>query len=523
MKKENYILVIGVILCGFVSSPDTLEPSFIIRHIVFGITALLLCSCILLKQRKNISSTNTTMFLFYSAYCLITTLSICKAYNKSESLYFILTTWMYFIFLFCAATIADKKIIIKALVFMGLFLACKGLYDILQADWGKLRHTFGLGFANGRNQWASSLLLLMPFSMYAYFKNKSKIAALTAILLLINIICLQTRAVYVGLFAALLVTLWQFNRKTVLVLLMVTIVCALSFSRLRHTTGLHYRLQTWERTVKTFCNDPMLGVGAGNWKIAATQYGNKYDVGGKTRQMYLQRAHNDFLEVFTEIGFLGGGLYLAIFGLALYYSSQGRDKTLGWTMRFGIISYMAVAFFSFPKERALHTIILLTMIGLLIKDYPIKKVWSEHRSYGVLAFCSIILLSGLFVNTMRHRTEVFCKEFLIAKAQKDWQFIVDIIEDKYTPFSTMVSFAVTPILQYKGEAHFYLNEHDKAMAAFAAAYKQHPYHPSILVNLGYYNFQIKNYKESYKFYLMAKQVLPDHDFMPPVLKQYIQK
>ena len=86
--------------------------------------------------------------------------------------------------------------------------------------------------------------------------------------------------------------------------------------------------------------------------------------------------------------------------------------------------------------------------------------------------------------------------------------IVDIIDENYTPFSTMLGYAVTPILQYRAEAHYYLNNQAEAYADYLRAYNLHPNHPAILTNIGSYKIKEKDYAGALYFYSKANSIMP---------------
>ena len=66
-------------------------------------------------------------------------------------------------------------------------------------------------------------------------------------------------------------------------------------------------------------NDPLLGVGIGNWKVRFLQYENSYS----PHYIYMYKNHNDFLELTAEVGILGGLAFVAIFLLAAFYFIKG--------------------------------------------------------------------------------------------------------------------------------------------------------------------------------------------------------
>ncbi len=413
MKKENYILIVGVILSGILFSHYIIDPTLTIRHISLCLITLVLSVCLFCRKKKDISVLNTSLFAVFVVYCVTTTLSAFKAVNLAESLNNILAVWVLLIFFVCVAIVADKEKIAKWLVFMGLGFGIYSLYGLIKAD--NILSAKTIGFTVGRNLWSSSLMLLLPFSLYVAFKNKSYIAIFASILLIVNIICLQTRSVYLAIIIATTVTVLH-NKKLLIFLAIGVIACFCMFDRLKDTGSLKLRFTVWTHSAKVFAKDPILGVGAGNWKVITPQYGDGF---GNFKGHH-RRAHNDFLEVFVETGIFGGLAYIALFVVALRYTCRARDRILALTMRFGIISYMVFAFFSFPKERAFHSMIVLVMIGLLVKDYPIRKAWIENRSIKTFVFCFAIISFALFVNIQRYRTELYGRKIILAKVDENW-------------------------------------------------------------------------------------------------------
>jgi len=507
-KIENYILATGIVLCGIIQTPAAIE-SLAVRHIIFGLTTLALCGFFFLRKRKNISITNTSVFLVFAVFCLMSVISLTQAANKSESVYYILVSLTWLMFLVCVTPVIDKKIIVKVFVYMGLLFAICGLFDIICAiNSAGILATTGLGFNTGRNLWSSSLLLLIPFSLYSFAKNKNYVALVTIILLAVNIALLQTRSVYLALIIATAITLFSRHKKILAVVAICTVVCFCTFGRMRDTRTLSYRSNIWSRSAKVFGEEPILGVGAGNWKIATPRYGNSVNRG--YRNMFTWRAHNDFIEVFVEIGLLGGLCYLGIFVTTLHYTRRMRDRHLAWAMRFGIVAYMVFAFFSFPKERAFHSVILLVMIALVLKDYPIRKQWAG-RNILIFSVCSAVIIFAVVINYHRFKTEIYVKKVMVAKTNKDWAEVVRLIDGNYTPFSTMVAYAVTPILHYRAEANLYLDNNEEAYSDYMKAYKLHPNHAAILCNIASYKYFEKKYDESLYYYTKANEVYPGLD------------
>ena len=120
-------------------------------------------------------------------------------------------------------------------------------------------------------------------------------------------------------------------------------------------------------------NDPLLGVGIGNWKVRFLQYENSYS----PHYIYMYKNHNDFLELTAEVGILGGLAFVAIFLLAAFYFFKGTYKNKNseqeqWFFLplFGLFAYSFDAFFNFPQDRpeiqALFGIYVGIAVGLAV-------------------------------------------------------------------------------------------------------------------------------------------------------------
>ncbi len=115
------------------------------------------------------------------------------------------------------------------------------------------------------------------------------------------------------------------------------------------------RLTSWGWSLLMIKEQPVAGVGTGNWKVNVLEHENKVSPDFH----YSIRNHNDFLEVTVETGIPGGLAYLTIFAgiLVIFIRSCRKEKgesfRLQWLFipAFGILAYMVDAFFNFPADR----------------------------------------------------------------------------------------------------------------------------------------------------------------------------
>ena len=137
-------------------------------------------------------------------------------------------------------------------------------------------------------------------------------------------------------------------------------------------------------------NDPLLGVGIGNWKVRFLEYENSYS----SHYIYMYKNHNDFLELTAEVGIFGGLAFVAIFILAAFYFLKSTYKNKNpeqeqWFFLplFGLFAYSFDAFFNFPQDRpeiqALFGIYVGIAVGLAVLYF--RKDDNKDRKFPTLA------------------------------------------------------------------------------------------------------------------------------------------
>ena len=116
------------------------------------------------------------------------------------------------------------------------------------------------------------------------------------------------------------------------------------------------RFSLWSHTIDYISSKPF-GAGLGNWKLESIPYWNQ--VGGSYQVPY--HAHNDFLEMTVETGFLGGIFYFILFLLPIWTSFKFsfincKPDYIFIFLGFGV--YFVDAFFNFPMERSYMQLLL---------------------------------------------------------------------------------------------------------------------------------------------------------------------
>lgn len=546
MKKELYILILCVVLCLLVRSPNTFDETKAVRHVILAAFVLVLFVMVTLK-----GGTIKVCGIFgaFSIYILFAILSLGKAISFHRGLYEVLRLVCLLGLLYVGSEIFQnhREQFYKAMIVIGLLVGGFGVYHYFTTE--KISRLVGL--MSNRNQWSAVQLLFLPFCftyntflaksikcripkskiktvtvVQKIFSQTSKIfspkcffilSIIAACLLLFNIITICTRSVWAALIGASVVTVFTFKlipkvRYILLVgaLLAVSVFCASFktniYSKTISTESFNLRCQKWSKTLKMAGDNLFFGVGIGNWPIAVSAYGNNYIRESGTNETFFIRNHNGFMCPFSETGFMGGLAYLSIFAYGLHYARLRQNKA----MFFGILCYMGFAFFSFPSERPFQAMIPFIMIATVIPYH--RKVLSEKTSYLMCLVMTVVLAGAVLDFSLRYRSEIYTKLLIQAKEREKWQDVINYYDKGHSKLAPFDNLICAPIIMYRAEAFIRLNNIPQALEDFKKALRLHPYHTYVIANAGACYHLRGDLKTAESLYVKSLEVTPN--FMP---------
>ncbi|MFY7694314.1 MAG: O-antigen ligase family protein [Sediminibacterium sp.] len=259
-----------------------------------------------------------------------------------------------------------------------------------------------MGNHGNKNVMAASLLIKFPFVLWILIKEKtlSKVFAFFSLLLgVIALFILNTRSTYVGLtiiFIIYLLTTIVFkrssNKKSILIqivyffipVLIGFIVANTILENAVQIQGFQggygsvvkragditiekekgSRLHLWEGAIDYATKHLFMGAGYGNWKLASIPYEKEF-----TNDLFVPyHSHNDFLEMFADLGIVGGlcfglmFLLFPIYAFTIWRNKNAKAFHLPATISFMAVTCYAVdAFLNFPAERtAMQTMLAIS-------------------------------------------------------------------------------------------------------------------------------------------------------------------
>ncbi|MEO0725855.1 MAG: O-antigen ligase family protein [Bacteroidota bacterium] len=414
-------------------------------------------------------------------------------------------------------------------------LADKGIYKII-------------GHAGHKNLTASYLFLMLGFLLY-WLREHSRKPWYLLLLVAVGVLMLMLRsravflAVMIGGFIYGLYLLASresalINTYRRLLTAMFTVVLITFIGLIFTGIGKQYvsyinpmnymesasateRLFVWSKTVDLIEDRPVLGYGAGNWKLF---FPSKSIEGGyrlMEKDLVFTRTHNDFLEIAAEVGLPGLALYLGIFFSALIDCYRGfRKAKAAYRSRWVVlvimlIGYMIISFFDFPKERIEHLTILALLLAFVFYQGKANesaltgrlRLTSNSARYGLSGILLLLLLINIPVGYHRFIGDQASLVILSNRGGEQLESIrrqVQRAESDWYDVDPMV----VPLSWYEGVAHYVNNDYTAAEPRFAKAYDINPYNFNVVNNYASTLVQLKEYERAIPLYRQALEINP---------------
>ncbi len=273
------------------------------------------------------------------------------------------------------------------------------------------------------------------------------------------------------------------------------------------------RLLIWQSTISLIKQHPFMGVGLGNWCIYLPSIGLEGLYRATEGIIVFVRPHNDYLWVWAELGTIGFASFIALFfghlslGVKkLIANPSNKSNILAIS---GLLAYLIVSFFDFPKERAEHQIALLFLFLLLLVDteklYSKKIVEVELKLLKAIGLSFSLIIGFIFLS--RFGSEKAMKQAIVFKDSGQSLKSKEACTQALTYFYTSENNGV-PIVWYRGIANYHLGDKKASHEDFLLSKELNPYNFNVLNNLGTIYFEQKNYPLAIENYEAALKINP---------------
>lgn len=523
------------------------------------------------KINLDYSLLRRIIFPLFLLYIITGILSLSQAINLAEGINEVAKMFLFFIFLVTASLViaGDPRFIPLLSRALSLSAALLSIIALCQytgiAFTGISSNTFLDATMFNKNLLSGALLLMLPFIAYGIlnFKGLWNDACIISTALSAFIIGIaHTRAAWAGLAGMALFLLFSrfmlkkqtsssqrqglnLNRFAISAIIFIAVFFIslgiesfykTEILRQRKSQGhkftetyklasrnygsaqtVNIRLTLWKKTLQIIADHPLLGVGPGNWKIMVPKYGTE-GLQSASGKLNFIRPHNDYLWVFAESGIFGFLFYLSLFGAAFYYlyrivfrSDDAQAKWLAILMGSGIIAYLIFSAFDFPRERIVHSTLLLLMFAAVSvahhKAFPMPPRLLSKFILPINFLMMIILAACIAIGFSRLISEIHTqKAEHPALVQNRLMQIEEL--DRAETFFYNIDPVANPLALHRGEANLALNRMDEAFEDFVQATRVHPYNILALWNVAAMYDRKGELKKSEEYFKKVLEISP---------------
>ncbi len=543
----SIIILVLFILLPLVKVSSLVDHTLASRQFLGSIAVGGLLVAIMLRGPKKPLPVGLLAISFLG-FLVMNFVAVSNAINPIESWGTITRYLLMFSFLIAMLYLLHTKVVsasqlIQSVILFGAVAGVITLFNLLQAlasgEFFTDIYTVKGNFAH-KNLLSSALMLALPFvimgaSVLNGFWKKGSLVL--AFLLVIEIFVLRTRGVWLSVFIATFTTTTLFfilRKKAVsntrfpfklvglgagiAVILLVGLFSASGVQEsVSDTTNLDKRLIFWENSMEMVKENPVTGVGPGNWKINFPKYG----LGGLDYNVvqgitHVQRPHNDYLWVLTESGILGFVFFIGIFVCAFWRVAGNfkkiaskEDMAIDLAISFGLLSYLVFSITDFPLERTSHNFLIMALIALIFRNgLPEGKINLKGNGWAILLLGMVVF--SLTVSYYRMEGEKHSVKVLEANAQRNAQVIIPEAEDAINPFYNMDNFA-NPLYYYSSLGKLVLKRPQEALEDGLMAYDIAPYNIITITQLGNVYKTKNEIDEAMRYYNLATDISPKYE------------
>ncbi len=336
--------------------------------------------------RQDFSVPIDKQMLYIAGFMFFALFSCCFAYDPFQGLKvfveFLKLAVLYFLVI---CIITEKKQFITFLKILSMSVILSILFGFYNMYTGLAEgDLFSVvtrirGLTGDPNILANHALLVLPmfFLLFLHYKTAGKrlLMITGTIVLILGIVISFSRSGSIGLFFIMSYFFWRLraNRKIFITgLLLITIILFLipsvfwqhltTLSDISNDPSLRWRARLYVGAASLFLENPLTGIGLGNFVLISNQFFHRYLV-----------VHNTYLEIAVETGIFGLIMFLLIIfftfqnfqtGIKSFFEKNDQLMvTIGKSLVIGLIAFLITAIFlSLQTYFVLWIIISLSVV-----------------------------------------------------------------------------------------------------------------------------------------------------------------
>lgn len=334
-----------------------------------------------------------------------------------------------------------------------------------------------------------------------------------AVVLIVGVLCIALGLFFTG-------TLSSFNSKIPDLLQHKVYIPKDGENQLVYQDTFSVRLALWRNSWEMIKDQPMIGVGLGNFRIVYPAYHQrvvKEQLFSETLQA--RHAHHDFIQITAELGFPGLTLFLGLCFYPLIRSILHLRQQTDIRLRYvsigvigGITGFIVNAQFGFPMQTSITPMLFFVYLGILsaIRRFSVPENSSSFyiaKPVGLL-LCGIAVILGVALGWY-NRNLIISSQYYRLALENEYSHNVDgaltygLLSLKYYPHSAAT-------LSLVGRAYSIAGDQQKAINHLQHALKLHPDDINAGLNIGIAFIQNGDTAQAVKAIEEVLKIKPDH-------------
>jgi len=279
------------------------------------------------------------------------------------------------------------------------------------------------------------------------------------------------------------------------------------------------RLIFWEKSLSMIKAHPLLGVGAGNWRINVPSIKYPPNPEHTAKNFTYSQPHNEWISIISELGIPGFILAVFIFFiplLVIFYRiafSVSRPSVSALFYASFILGFYVFAIFDFPFKRVEHNVLFFSVVAFLFQRVPFKPSNSFlNFKFPARLFSGvfvILLLFTIFLSMARLKGEYFTLK-MFRNERKNDQNVIHNCRQAENAFYRITPNTL-PLAWFEGVAYYRKGAIDMAVPCFQRALRSTPFEVRVLNDYGAALFKSEKVPEAKAMLLNAFNLDPYFD------------
>ncbi|NWG28612.1 MAG: O-antigen ligase family protein [Ignavibacteriaceae bacterium] len=271
------------------------------------------------------------------------------------------------------------------------------------------------------------------------------------------------------------------------------------------------RLSFWDASIQMIGENPLTGVGLYKWSGYYPRYNSDYFTDETVTHIHSIHAHNDFLELFSENGFLAPVIFLAIFILIAYTlikRIRHNEKYFAFLLTFLITA--AYSLVAFPSYKFASYFLAAVVAGTaLIRINEIEKHSLRVKFNNLKWILLLLIIIGGSTSYIRLKSELHFGESIYLKERRQYPMMserLEMISKIFYPFDA----SKQPVDYYRAIANIYLGRYQEALKNNLSAQELAPYNPIIMRNIASSYYSLNDFNRAIEQYKTVKKYFPNY-------------